>query len=85
METLVDRLNQANSAGQRMEHPNAAAADGARFVGDFVVNVAGGELRLKRNGIARFIKATANPILAFGEPVADNAIHLKSFRGRCAC
>ena len=47
------------------------------------MNVAGSEAGLKCNSIACLIETAVDPLLAFGEPMPKNDVHLKSFRGRC--
>jgi hypothetical protein len=66
-----------------MEQSDTTAGDGVCFVGDFVANVAGSEPRLKCNSIVCLVESTFDPLLAFGEPMSENDVHLKSFCGRC--
>jgi hypothetical protein len=60
---------------------DAAATDGADLVGNFVLNVAGGELRLETEREILPIEATLDSALATGKPTGENGTHLKSFRG----
>ena len=61
------------------EDPDAAAVDRGDFGRDLVVNVAGGELRLKGDRILALVEPALDTALALAEPKSENGIHLKSF------
>ena len=80
MQTLIDRFDQTTTPRQQMESANAAAGDAADLVRYFVMNVAGGQLRLEAEGEVFLIETTFDSTLATGEPATENDLHLKSFR-----
>ena len=75
----INGLDQTATPRQQMEGPDAAAGDGARLVGYFVLNVAGRELRSQAGRVVFPIEAAFDSALAPGEPALENGVHLKSF------
>ena len=60
---------------------DTTTGDGVCFVGDLVANVAGNEPGLKCNSIACLIEPTFDPLLAFDEPMSEDAVHLNPLVG----
>ena len=84
LQVSIDGVDQADAPGQQMDGPDAAAGDGPGFGRHLVMNVAGRELRLVGDRIARLVEPAFDSVLAIAEPATENGLHLKSFRGRGA-
>ena len=82
MEVAIDVVDESDASGQEMDGSDAAAEESIGFVRDFVVDVAGGELRFVGGSVFRFVEAAFDSTLAVGEPAREDVLHLKSF---CAC
>ena len=61
-----------------MDGPDATAGDSAGALGNFVMDVAGGEDGLEGEGVPAFVEAALDSALAFLEPASENGTHLKS-------
>src|SRR6266566_749443 len=65
-----------------MNGADTAADESIGFVRDFVVDIAGRELRFGGDRVLRLVEAAFDSVLAVGEPAREDIPHLKSF---CVC
>ncbi len=78
VEPLVDGLGQSELADHQMDGADAAAGDRPDLVGDFIVDVGGGEDRVDRGGGDRSIEPATDFPLAGGVMAVWKRFHLKS-------
>ena len=64
MEIAIDGVDESDAACEEMEGADAAMADAVNAVGDFVVNIAGGENGSMAGEWFGFIEAALNSALA---------------------
>ncbi len=78
MEPVVDGVHESDLAGERVEGADAATVDAAGAVGDFIMDVAGGEDGSLAIGTPVGIEASFDVPLAGVELLAYLGFHLKS-------
>ena len=74
----VDGLGEAELAHQQVHGADAAVADAAAAVADFVLDVAGREHGLGAAAQVALVQAFLNPALAAGQLLAYLGVHSKS-------
>ena len=64
VEVVVDVVDESDAPRQEMDGTDAAAEESIGFVRDFVVDVAGRELRFDGRSVFRFVEAAFDSALA---------------------
>ena len=59
VEVAIDVVDESDASGQEMDGTDAAADESIGFVRDFVVDVAGGELRFGGGRVFRFVEGVS--------------------------
>src|SRR5208283_638984 len=70
LELPIDSVNKANASGQEMKRTNAAIGNGMHALGDFVLDIAGGEHRFGAIAEFRFVESPLDLALAGGQLIA---------------
>jgi WD40 repeat protein len=77
MESSVDGIGESDALGEQMESADAAIADGVNAVGDFVVDVGGGEDgAIAAHGFG-FVESSLDSALVSTEPLSYLDVHSK--------
>ena len=80
VQAAVDGVDEAELAGQQVDGADAAVADAAAALGDFVVDVAGGEHGLGTAAQVALVEAVLDAALAAGQFLSYAGVHSKSLR-----
>ena len=70
VKALIDGIDESDALDEQMKGPDAAVADAVNAVGDFVVNIAGGENGSMAGEWFGFIEAALNSALASVEAIS---------------
>ena len=78
VESLIDGVDEAQTSSQEMKGANAAVANAAGALGDFVMDIAGRQDRPCGVVDARFVEAPLQTALATSQLLSYLGVHSKS-------